>query len=421
MTRRAKRTKNEKSRIEARVLTGPGSCVSVDQLESRTMGLIGHMKGTPTVQRYRCATIYIDHYSRLSYVHLQRQLTSEETVQGKVAFEKFCEARGVTVTHYHADNGRFADKGFVNHVTANRQSITYCGVNAHFQNGMAEKRIRDLQDQVTTMLLHAESKWPDVITANLWPYALREANETLNATPSKVTGKVANQVFSNSDTPTMLRHYHTFGCPVYILDDNLAAEKAFPNGIGAPGSESTSGDRLTTLNPITTPIPTDGRWQPISGRKRIEDTQRSHQRSKGRNSGNDSGGGNDHQQPSNPPNDDTGRQAESQTETRVIEEEPTSIITAQSGRPEESAEEVSVRKWSRRHKPTTRLLESQAQARSNDHAAFSATLPSQEARSNQGNDYDADVSRRRRIRDPATDGGSNRFRCEFGPRHNVPA
>ena len=88
------------------------------------MGLIGHMKGTPTVQRYRCATIYIDHYSRLSYVHLQKQLTSEETVEGKIAFEKFCEARGVVVKHYHADNGRFADKGFVNHVKANRQSIT---------------------------------------------------------------------------------------------------------------------------------------------------------------------------------------------------------------------------------------------------------------------------------------------------------
>jgi hypothetical protein len=32
MTRRAKRTKNEKSKIETRVITGPGSCVSVDQL-----------------------------------------------------------------------------------------------------------------------------------------------------------------------------------------------------------------------------------------------------------------------------------------------------------------------------------------------------------------------------------------------------
>ena len=228
MTRRAKRAKNEKSGIDARIITGPGACVSVDQLESRTMGLIGHMKGNPTVQRYRCATIYIDHYSRLSYVHLQKQLTSEETVQGKIAFEKFCEARGVTVRHYHADNGRFADKGFVNHVVSNRQSISYCGVNAHFQNGMAEKRIRDLQDQTTTMLMHAEGKWPDVITSNLWPYALREANESLNSTPSKVTGKVANQMFARTDSPTVLRHFHPFGCPTYILNDELAAGKSIP-------------------------------------------------------------------------------------------------------------------------------------------------------------------------------------------------
>ncbi|KAI2496817.1 hypothetical protein MHU86_17696 [Fragilaria crotonensis] len=419
MTRRAKRTKNEKSRIEARVLTGPGSCVSVDQLESRTMGLIGHMKGTPTVlQRYRCATIYIDHYSRLSYVHLQRQLTSEETVQGKVAFEKFCEARGVTVTHYHADNGRFADKGFVNHVTANRQSITYCGVNAHFQN--PEKRIRDLQDQVTTMLLHAESKWPDVITANLSPYALREANETLNATPSKVTGKVANQVFSNNDTPTMLRHYHTFGCPVYILDDNLAAGKSIPKwhrrarlgvylgrspnhaqsvalvlnlstGLVSPQFHLKFDDLFETIKDHDT---YPNRWKVATHFKKEKGSKtRREVTSVPREETQETtgGGGNDHQQPSNPPNDDTGRQAESQTETGVIKEEPTTIITAQSGRPEESAEEVSVRKWARRHKPTTRLLESQAQARLNDHAAFSATLPSQEARSNQGNDYDADV------------------------------
>ena len=204
MTRRAKRTKNEQSRINACAITGPGACVSVDQLESRTMGLIGHMKGRPTVQRYRCDTVYIDHYSRMSFIHLQKQLTSEETVEGKVAFEKVCEARGVTVQHYHADNERFADNGFVNHVISNRQSISYCGVNAYFQNGIAEKRIRDLQDQTTTMLMHAEAKWPDVITSNLWPYALREANESLNSTPNQVTGKVAHQMFSRSDTPMVL-------------------------------------------------------------------------------------------------------------------------------------------------------------------------------------------------------------------------
>jgi hypothetical protein len=70
-------------------------------------------------------------------------------------------------SHYHANNGWFVGKGFVNHVNTNRQSTTYCGVNPRFQNRMAEKRIRDLQDQTTTMLLHAKLKWPKSILANL--------------------------------------------------------------------------------------------------------------------------------------------------------------------------------------------------------------------------------------------------------------
>ena len=48
----------------------PGMCVSVDQLESPLGGLIGQLKGIPTKARFRVATIFIDHYSDLSYVHL---------------------------------------------------------------------------------------------------------------------------------------------------------------------------------------------------------------------------------------------------------------------------------------------------------------------------------------------------------------
>ena len=107
----------------------------------------------------------------------------------------------MVVKHCHADNGGFADKGFVNHATSQRQLITYCGVNAHFQNGIAENRIRDLQEQATTVLLHAETKWPKAISANLWPYALRMANDSLNATPvtGAGTGRTAEQLFGSHD------------------------------------------------------------------------------------------------------------------------------------------------------------------------------------------------------------------------------
>ena len=126
MTRRAKRTKSKTNPITSRTITVPGQCVSVDQLESSTPGLLAQLKGKPTISRYRGATIYIDHFSRLSFVYLQNQLTSEETLKRKKAFERYCEARGVTVKHYHADNGRFADNEFVNHVATSRQSISYC-------------------------------------------------------------------------------------------------------------------------------------------------------------------------------------------------------------------------------------------------------------------------------------------------------
>jgi hypothetical protein len=53
----------------------------------------------------------------------------------------------VRIQHYHADNDRFADNGFMNAIKKQHQTISFCGVNSHFQNGIAEKRIRDLQEQ----------------------------------------------------------------------------------------------------------------------------------------------------------------------------------------------------------------------------------------------------------------------------------
>jgi hypothetical protein len=66
-------------------------------------------------------------------------------MEAKEAFEAFARNMGVRIQHYHDDNGRFADNGFVNAVNKQQQTISFCGVNAHFQNGIAEKRIRDLQ------------------------------------------------------------------------------------------------------------------------------------------------------------------------------------------------------------------------------------------------------------------------------------
>ena len=68
----------------------------------------------------------------------------EEILKTKAAFEAYARSLGVRIRHYHADNGRFTDKDFKQAIQDAGQSISYCGVNVHFQNGRAEKRIRDL-------------------------------------------------------------------------------------------------------------------------------------------------------------------------------------------------------------------------------------------------------------------------------------
>ena len=94
-----------------------------------------------------------------------------------------------------------------------RQSISYCGVNAHNQNGKTEKRIRDLQVQGRVMLIHYIHKWRDAVAPQLWPYAIRLANEVVNLTPRSKYGAVPLSLFAKSNDPPSLETLHPFGCP----------------------------------------------------------------------------------------------------------------------------------------------------------------------------------------------------------------
>ena len=162
-------------------ITAPGQCVSVDQLISHTPGVIAQLCRTPAHKRYQAATAFVDHYSRLSYVHLQQSTSAEETLQAKLAFERCAAQHGVVIKHYHVDNGIFADSKFTQAVEEAGQTLSFCGVNAHHANGVAERRIRELQDRARTVLIHANRRWPAAINAHLWPCALREANDRWNS------------------------------------------------------------------------------------------------------------------------------------------------------------------------------------------------------------------------------------------------
>ena len=56
----------------------------------------------------------------------------------KHAFKCLADQRGVKILHYHADNGQFTDNAFIADCKVQWQCLSYCGMNAHFQNGIAE-------------------------------------------------------------------------------------------------------------------------------------------------------------------------------------------------------------------------------------------------------------------------------------------
>ena len=170
----------------------------------------------------------MDQFSGYSFVYLQQRIMSEETVQAKHTFERVAEQRGVKILHYHVDNGRFTDNAFIADCNAQRQSLSYCGVNAHFQNGIAERRIRDLQEQTRTSMLYAMNKRKKMVLICLWPYAMRHANDVANATPRKGQDDSPVEKFTGVPVRPKLRHFHAFGCPAYVLDNALQSGQGVP-------------------------------------------------------------------------------------------------------------------------------------------------------------------------------------------------
>jgi hypothetical protein len=203
----------------------PGEVVSMDQLESSIPGFIGQMTGKLTNQHIVASTVYVDHASDLSYVYHQTSMTSEETLKSKLAFEKFAALHGVNIKHYHADNGRFKDKLFSKSIEEKGQTISFCGVGAHHQNGITEKRIGDLQRRATTLLLHAQRRWPDAINTHLWTYAIRAANDSRNYAPTNENDTCPMSRFCNAASVPTIQNQHHCGCPTYVLKKELKDHK----------------------------------------------------------------------------------------------------------------------------------------------------------------------------------------------------
>jgi hypothetical protein len=129
----------------------------------------------------------------------------------------------VRILHYHCNNGRFADNAFKNSCSAKGQQLTYCGVNAHFQNGIAKKAIKDLRESAWKQLLHACQCWPAAFHLALWPYVLRSVVHLHNTLPVLEDGTSRLESFSSIRIGSKMKHHHAFGYLMFTLENDLAA------------------------------------------------------------------------------------------------------------------------------------------------------------------------------------------------------
>lgn len=232
--------KGTKNIRKIKIATAPGQVVSIDQLVSLTHGFIPTHHGKPTLKRYIGATVFIDHFSNFIYAHLMMEMDAEETVEAKLAFERLASSHGVTINHYHANNGLFDTKAFKEAILRGNQTLSFCGVNAHHQNGKAKRCIQDITIVARTTLQHAVHRWPKAIHVALWPSALKHYINQKNSIPTDFTleskqGKKLTIAkfekspisrFSSTEVEVKLDHFHRFGSPVYVLKQALQSQHA---------------------------------------------------------------------------------------------------------------------------------------------------------------------------------------------------
>jgi hypothetical protein len=153
----------------------------------------------------------------------------DETMLGVKAFEKVMAQANRTVKHYHANNGTFAHKGFLDEVNRKDQKLTFCAVGAHHQNGIIKNKNRMLTLAARTLLLHGIRMWPQMIDTMFWPFAFEAATERHTLLPLNGQDQMPLSILHDVPVENIpVKTFHTLFCPVYVLD--LRSQRA-----GGPG------------------------------------------------------------------------------------------------------------------------------------------------------------------------------------------
>lgn len=244
----------------------PGDCVSVDQYLCRVKGRKPNTAGKePDSDRYNGGTIFVDHASTYMSIHHQVSMRVGETLIGKHNLERHARQHGFKIKGYRADNHPFEAVAFLQDLELQDQTITYSGVGAHHQNGVAERGLQTTTTWARAMMMHQLIHWPEEFDPALWPFAMEHAVYIWNNMPKQRSGLTPAELFSGMKSPQndAMTRARVWGCPVFVLDPKLQDGKKIPKWtkrsrqgmyLGAsPEHSSTVGRVLNTITGYISP------------------------------------------------------------------------------------------------------------------------------------------------------------------------
>ena len=255
--------RNKSNHIRSEHITMPGDLIHMDQAESSNPGRPMTHSGWNNKTKINCFTIFVDSVSKKLFVDFQSSTNAVQTLAGKHRMERSAKHDGVDIKQFRADNGIFKAAEVKLDIERQSQRISFCGVGAHNQNGIAERHIRTIVERARTILLHAMTRWPNAIKTELWTFAVNYTVDKWNATPREDLRFLSpNEVFSGQSehdtTQDLTKTFHVWGCPVLVLKDQLQDGKAFPKwdarvrtGIFLGWSKHHASSVALVLNPNT--------------------------------------------------------------------------------------------------------------------------------------------------------------------------
>jgi len=148
-------------------VSAPGAFISMDNMVPGTGGHIPFHIGWASNCQYWYCSLWANHYSKFLHGHFQEHANTQKTIQLKRLLKPLPLVMTFASNIFILIMDMFASTEFRQHLEAHSQHHSICSVSTHLQNGVVEHYIGVITNHTHTMLFHAMTAWPNIITADV--------------------------------------------------------------------------------------------------------------------------------------------------------------------------------------------------------------------------------------------------------------